>query len=87
MTFETKAIGVGSLLFVSAHASGKVTCASVESLAELASRVGDETPASIRERCYSLVQSMAEWDGDKADQPGDAWENEAYRIARDAGWL
>lgn len=58
---------------------------------EIAYRLGDDTPAAIRDRCYSLVQSMAEGrskDGyDGPQERVDVYENEAYRIAKDAGWV
>lgn len=55
---------------------------------DIAARVADEVPAAIRDRCYSLVQSMAGCAGDP--QPREAayaWADEAYAIAKGAGWV
>lgn len=88
MQFEVKLLADGSLWFTSAHAAGRVTCDTVETLSELAARVNDETPAAIRDRCYSLVQSIATAPfGESGSARLDVYENEAYQIAKDAGWL
>lgn len=60
-----------------------------DAMAEIVARIGDITPAAIRDRCYSLVQSIARFQGDGAGAYLDAsrtWEDEAAAIVKDAGW-
>ncbi len=42
-------------------------------------------PGSLADRCVSLVQSIAKFQGDMNELPV-AWFDEADEIARDAGW-
>jgi len=44
------------------------------------------TPGSLVDRCVSLVQSIAKWQGDLNSLPL-TWVEEADDIARDAGWV
>ncbi len=64
--------------------------ASPEVMLEVAKRIGDDTSAAIRERCYSLVQSVAKCrpTDNAADMAEllETFEAEAIDIARDAGW-
>ena len=65
--------------------------ANPEALQELAKRIGDEVSASIRDRCYSLVQSIAECGvpvgGADLQKWADTIQNEAFDIASDAAWI
>jgi hypothetical protein len=45
------------------------------------------TTLSIEERCLSLVESLARYSGDDRATAFDNFEQEAYQIALDAGWI
>jgi hypothetical protein len=53
---------------------------------EVAARLADDTPASIRDRCYSLVQSIGKASYPDVAGVADTWIDEAEVICKDAGW-
>lgn len=78
--------GVPADVVVRGDARGEITASDPLHAKEIAERLGDDTPAAIRDRCYSLVQSMADFADTVTDAVADRWECEACLIARDAGW-
>lgn len=53
---------------------------------DIAGRLIDGTSLSVRDRCYALVQNLAEYQGTDRLAAFDAFEAEALSIAREAGW-
>lgn len=84
--FGTRAV---TDVVVTGDARGTIAAVNPAHATEVAARLGDETPAAIRDRCYSLVQSIA--DGPNCSTTAadyiDTIQGEACQIAKDAGWV
>lgn len=71
---------------VRGQTAGTLTVDRVQGFLLPAALLGEDAPlVRTLERCVSLVQSMAKWEGDVNSLPI-AWLSEAEQIAKDAGW-